>query len=168
VKEEARSGGTDRATEAPGPSKKSPPAPATNPARSERHSEPAPARPATPFKNGAGYLEALRQLDAGDSRGSAQALLALIAAEDPARLTLQIMIACQEETVKAARARAGDGGAFFFVPFTLKGRDCFRVCWGLYPTREAAREAIPTLPEFFRSSGSQPVVLPLARLHPAN
>jgi septal ring-binding cell division protein DamX len=180
VKEEAETGGTDRADEAPGPSRRSPPAALTQTERRPVPAPPTPAPPAksvpspgpagpdTPFKDAARYREALRQLDGGDPRGSARAFLALIAVEDPARFTLQIMIACQDDTVTGARAQAGDGGAYFFVPYSLKGRDCFRVCWGLYPTGEAAREAIPTLPEVFLKSAGRPVVLPLASLRPAN
>jgi septal ring-binding cell division protein DamX len=127
-----------------------------------------PGVPAAPFRDGSGYQAALRQLEAGDPGGSARAFRALLASEDPGRFTLQVMIACQEETLKGARARSGDGGAFFFLPYSLKGRDCFRACWGLYPTREAAEKAIPALPDVFRGTGSKPLVLSLASLRPAD
>lgn len=110
------------------------------------------------------HAVALRQLDAGDADGAAEAFRALLAGQDPARLTLQLMIACQVESVRKARALSGAGEALFFIPYALNGRDCYRVCWGLYDVRAAAEEAAGGLPAPLLSSGAQPVVVSLGKL----
>ena len=73
------------------------------------------------------------------------------------------MIACQEDTVKGARSRAGAGGSLFILPYDLKGRPCYRICWGVYDDSNSARDAIRGVPPAL-TGNTVPLVVPLSRL----
>jgi hypothetical protein len=108
---------------------------------------------------------AFRALEGGDAGGGARIFQELASAQPPGTATLQVMIACQDETLRNARARSG-GGDLFFLPYAYRGRDCFRVCWGLYPTTAAAESAVPSVPQALLGPGGRPVPVALARLRP--
>ena len=57
-----------------------------------------------------------------------------------------------------AATNAG-GPELFIVPVSFKGRDCYRLCWGLYPSEGAAESALRTLPAYFREGGAKPRVI---------
>jgi hypothetical protein len=116
------------------------------------------------FSDAGGYRSAIATLDGGDVAGAARAFQTLAAAEAATRVTLQLMVACVEETVKNARARSAGDTALFFVPYSLKGRACYRVCWGVYETRDSAREDFDRIPETLRPAGASPLTVPLAAL----
>ena len=59
--------------------------------------------------------------------------------------TVQVVVACQIDTVKNAFSNFGDR-EIFTVPLKLSGRTCYRVCYGVFPSREAAAAAINALP----------------------
>jgi len=80
-------------------------------------------------------------------------------------LSVQLLVACAPETVQ----KAVDGvhsDELFILPVSYKGRDCFRMCWGLYSTPAKATSAMRSLPEYFRVGGASPKVLPVASLLP--
>ena len=54
----------------------------------------------------------------------------------------------------------------FVLPVELKGRACYRVCWGVYDSRPAAEAALRGLPSYFRQGGLSPRLSPLAELLP--
>jgi hypothetical protein len=54
----------------------------------------------------------------------------------------------------------------FIVPVKFQGRDCFRLCWGLYPSAAQAASAARSLPEYFRKGGATPRVMSAAELQP--
>ncbi len=109
------------------------------------------------------YAAALLRLDQGDHAGAAQLFQTMLLSRGPRAVTLQLLIACQEDTVNGARGRAGAHGSLIVLPYSLKGRPCYRVCWGVYAGGDAARAAIPTLPSDL-VRGTVPIVVPLARL----
>ena len=84
----------------------------------------------------------------------------------PGGFSLQLLIACQDETVKSARSRAGAQGSLFVLPYDLKGRPCYRVCWGVYDDAEQARAAISAVPPALTGE-TVPLVVPLSRLRPS-
>jgi hypothetical protein len=70
--------------------------------------------------------------------------------EDPGRIgrsagdwTLQIAMACQKESAHRLLDRAGGEVDLFVLPATLKGQECFRFCWGIFDSRDAAARATP-------------------------
>ena len=77
---------------------------------------------------------------------------------------MQLMIACQPDTVKRARTQSGDAGMLFVLPYTYRSQNCFRTCWGIYPDRQAAQAAIGRLPGAYPEAGIKPIVVALERL----
>jgi hypothetical protein len=60
------------------------------------------------------------------------------------RWTLQLALVCDPENVRKLLRRTGAPDELFVVPADFGGRDCYRVCWGLYPSRdEAAAGGLP-------------------------
>ena len=81
------------------------------------------------------------------------------------RYSLQLLVACAPENVtKAVSAVSSD--ELFILPVSVKGRDCYRLCWGVYDGRPAAEAALSTVPSYFRQGGMAPRVAPLGELLP--
>ena len=143
-------------------------APAAPLAGTQTASAPSPARRSgstgrTALTSDPGVASALQQLDQGDAAGAARQFESFLLAGNPGRFTLQVMIACQEDTVKGARTRAGADDSLFILPYSLKGRSCYRVCWGVYADVESARAAVSAVPAALTGATS-PLVVPLSRL----
>ncbi len=103
-------------------------------------------------------------LDAGSLDRAATLFQNLVRIEGGGGFTLQLMIACQPETIGRARARSGDESLLYVLPFNLKGKSCFRTCWGVYPSKQAAIDSIPRLPRAYSEAGLKPIVVSMARL----
>jgi septal ring-binding cell division protein DamX len=78
-----------------------------------------------------------------------------------AQFSIQILVACSTETIQKAN-QSVPGDELYILPVTFKGRSCYRLCWGSYPTEEAAAAALRALPEYFRRGGATPKVMPTA------
>jgi hypothetical protein len=104
------------------------------------------------------------RLDAGDVAGAASAFRDALAALPANRFSLQIMIACEEATVRKARAALSPDDPLFVTPFTMQGRPCHRLLWGIYLDRDAAQAGATTLPPYFTGAGISPVVVSIGRL----
>jgi hypothetical protein len=78
-----------------------------------------------------------------------------------ARFSIQILVACSTETIQKAN-QSVPGDELYILPVSYKGRNCYRICWGSYPTEEAAAAALRALPEYFRRGGATPKVVPTA------
>ena len=155
------------ATPAPTPVATPPPTPAAHPTATPR---PTPTPPPTP---------ALRPTPAPVApAGDARALLAQGALPDAARafatslrpnargrFTLQVLVACAPENVQKA-VSAVPAKELLVLPVDLKGRACYRLCWGVYDSRPAAEAALGTLPPYFRQGGASPRLSPLVELLP--
>lgn len=118
------------------------PPPATSPIRPEEPREVAAARdrdildrsPATPESG-------RRSLLAGDY-GTAARIFDREVGARPGGYSIQILTACQEETVRRAVETASGASDLFILPMTHEGRSCYRVYWGRYPTIRRAEEAL--------------------------
>ena len=110
-----------------------------------------------------GIASAQQQLAQGDAAGAARQFESFILSGKADRFTLQVMIACQEDTVKGARTRAGADDSLFILPYSLKGKSCYRVCWGVYADVDSARAAASNVPAALTGS-TVPLVVPLSRL----
>jgi len=128
---------------------------------------PRPARHAVSLVDDPGYAQARFRLDRDDPAGAASLFQEVMSSQQPTAVSLQLMIACQEDTVKGARRRAGKESALYILPYSLKGRPCYRVLWGLYESAEDARAAAPSLPAGL-TEGTAPIAVSLARLVPRN
>lgn len=119
---------------------------------------------APPFQDAARFLEARSHLERGESQRAAASWREVVRGESAKGFTLQIAIACREETLRRAASRSRGSSTFFAVPFTLQGKPCYRLCWGGYLTIEEAQAAKATVPGFFLAEGGSPVVVSLGRL----
>jgi septal ring-binding cell division protein DamX len=119
------------------------------------------AAPAPPPAAG----DALALFRQGAFDRSAQASAASLSASAQGGFSVQVLAACSPDTIRKA-AQNVSGGEIFILPVTLNGRACFRVCWGVYESREAAQAGIGTLPDYFRQSGISPRIAPLVELLP--
>jgi septal ring-binding cell division protein DamX len=81
------------------------------------------------------------------------------------RMSVQLLVACAPETVQKAVANV-PSDELFILPVNLKGRACYRLCWGAYDTRQGAEAALAGLPAYFRQGGTTPRLQPLAELLP--
>jgi len=96
------------------------------------------------------YRAAARQFGREVSRGSGD-------------YTIQLLTACQDQTVKRAVDSAGASPQLFILSTIVEGRNCYRVYWGRYPSQRKAQEALRhDVPSPFRQQRSQPRITRLA------
>jgi septal ring-binding cell division protein DamX len=149
-------------TEEP-PAATPPPAPVATPTPVPRPTPtPRPTPATTPPAAPAGDGRAL--LQQGSLPEAARAFAASLA---PARgrYSLQLLVACAPENVtKAVSAAPSD--ELFILPVSVKGRACYRLCWGVFDGRPAAEAALSSVPAYFRQGGVSPRVAPLGELLP--
>jgi hypothetical protein len=112
------------------------------------------------------FVAARRLLDRGEIAGAADAWRGVVGDESILGFTLQIAIACQEETIRRAAEKTRGSTRFFTVPFDLGGRPCYRLCWGGYRSEPEAQAAKAGVPEFFLAEGGRPMVVSLGKLGP--
>jgi septal ring-binding cell division protein DamX len=79
--------------------------------------------------------------------------------------TVQLLIACSAETVQKAVENVG-AMELVIVPHQFQGRDCYRLCWGIYPSTKDATAAVRMLPPYFRERGASPKVMRAAEITP--
>jgi hypothetical protein len=77
---------------------------------------------------------------------------------------VQLLTACSPENVQ--KAVSAGGSELFILPVSVKGQECYRVCWGLFDGRPGAEAALPGLPAYFRQSGVRPRLSSVAELVP--
>jgi len=130
------------------------PAPATAAAPAARGPAPRPAAAAPAGVSGTDrYRNALEIFRAGDIDGAAAIWEALLAEEHRGAFTVQLLTACQHDTIRDAQ-RSLSSQEMYLVAKKVNGRNCFRVCVGTFDTREAAGRALAGLPGTFRSGGA--------------
>lgn len=110
-------------------------------------------RPEPAAAGAASLDEGRRLLEGGQYRQAAQTFQRAMSSKRGG-FTINVEVACQDETVAKGLAAAGSDPAFIILPYSLKGRPCYRVIWGHYPDRASAEEAMRGLPEFFKHGAS--------------
>jgi len=127
-----------------------------------------PAGPATSAATGGKTADAadpralLRQ---GSLPDAARAFASTLAGGARGRFSVQLLVACSPETVQKALATVGTE-ELFILPVSFQGRACYRMCWGLYDSRQSGDAALSRLPPYFRQGGANPRLHPLAELLP--
>jgi hypothetical protein len=152
----------------PAPARPTPAASSPTPAaKTAPAPKPTPAVAAGPSSgSAAGSTDKARALlRQGALAESAHGFAASLATGPQGRFSVQTLVACAPETVQKAVDNV-TGAELFILPVDLKGRACYRVCWGVYETRDAAEAAARGLPSYFRQSGISPRVTPLVELLP--
>jgi septal ring-binding cell division protein DamX len=104
-------------------------------------------------------------LKAGSLQEAARTFAGSLAAGPRSRYSVQLLTACSPQTVQNAVA-AVDGGELFILPVQFQGRACYRICWGVYGSREQAEAAASAVPAYFRRGGAHPRPSPLAEILP--
>ena len=94
--------------------------------------------------------ESVRDLDAAGGQNAA---------------VIQLLIACSTETVQKA-IDSGNASQLVILPVNFKGRDCYRLAWGVYPSSSKATAALRDVPEYFRNGGATPKVLGASEVVP--
>ena len=141
---------TSPATTAP-PIAPAPPAPPIAP--KTREAAPRPAGVPSGASGADRYRNGLENFRAGDLDGAAAIWEALLAAEHRGSFTLQLLTACQHDTIKDAQRSLG-AQELYLVTKKVNGRVCYRVCIGTFESRESAGRALAGLPGEFRAGGA--------------
>jgi septal ring-binding cell division protein DamX len=74
--------------------------------------------------------------------------------------TLQVLFACEGSTVDNAFSDGGERKLMLF-PASSGGSACYRLTWGVFPSRDAALAQAGGIPARFR--GEKPVPLALSK-----
>ncbi len=130
------------------PAAATPPAPAPAVVAPTRPTEPPPPRSASDR-----YRNALEIFRAGDLDGAAAIWEALLAEEHRGAFTVQVLTACQPDTVREAQ-RSLPGHEFYLVTKKVNARVCYRICLGAFDSRENAGRALAGLPGEYRTGGA--------------
>jgi uncharacterized protein DUF4388 len=80
-------------------------------------------------------------------------------------LSVQLLVACAPETIEKAAANV-DSPELYILPVSYQGRECFRLCWGMYASQPKAAAGLRALPPYFRAGGASPKIMPIASLLP--
>jgi septal ring-binding cell division protein DamX len=127
---------------------------------------PRPAPPPPTSAPAANLLDqARRALRSGNYDEAARAFAAHIRRAPAGTATIQLLVACSTDTVQKAMSEVGSA-ELFILPVSYKGRDCYRMAWGIYPDSARAASAVRSLPEYFRRGGATPRVMPAADVAP--
>lgn len=75
--------------------------------------------------------------------------------------TLSVEIACSRESITKIYTFDQKLKNLFVLPKIVKDKSCFRVCWGLFPDVQTAKNKISTLPAYYRNQtpAPEPVLL---------
>jgi hypothetical protein len=159
----------------PAPSAVATPAPVAT-ATPAAHPTPVPTPVATPVAtpaptarpspaSGGGLPAARAQMRQGQLDDAAGGFAAHLRSAPASTASVQLLVACSPETVQKA-VSAVDAAELFILPVTYKGRDCYRMCWGIYESAATASAAARSLPEYFVKGGATPRVMSRAELLP--
>jgi septal ring-binding cell division protein DamX len=118
-----------------------------------------------PLPKGDGLASARQLLDRRDYVAAANGFAQAIRTSPEARYSVQLLVACSDETVEKALSNAGSP-ELLILPVSYKGRSCYRLCWGLYDSESRADSATHSVPAYFREGGAKPKVSATAGLLP--
>jgi septal ring-binding cell division protein DamX len=79
-------------------------------------------------------------------------------ANPKARFAIQLELACEIGSLVDAWKHDQPAGTMWLLDTPFQGRTCFRVLWGRYPNRDAARRALSSVPAFFATPRNRPIV----------
>ena len=165
--------GSDSPAEALGPPQAPPTATTENPSGTVTSAQTADPRPGVETPPGSPTLKAegggeaaLNAFQNGDYSRAAALWERRVADADPGAYTLQVLVACQDSTLTRLRRSVPASDDLLVVATAVDGKPCYRVGWGVYPSREAAEAGRPLVPAYFTSGGSNPLPVPLSRLGP--
>lgn len=84
---------------------------------------------------------------------------ARLAADRRTRYAVQVELVCEVPSLVEAWKHDRPAGSLWLLPANHRGRNCYRVLWGRYPSLEAARAAKAGVPGFFTTPANRPAVV---------
>ena len=73
------------------------------------------------------------------------------------KFTIAVGVYCDASNAGRAYKNSGNSEHILILPYSYRGRSCYRVFWGLFDSEESARRNVASLPSALRSSDSVPV-----------
>ena len=133
-----------------------PPVPPANASTPPKVAAASPSPATSPRAAGGGTLgDARGALHNGDFSQAARGFAASLRTSGKGSYSVQLLVACSEETVQKATQNV-PAQELFILPVDYKGRSCYRVCWGVYDSEAQARSAVHEIPDYFRKGGASP------------
>jgi septal ring-binding cell division protein DamX len=126
---------------------------------------PATPPPPTPPASVNVLEQARTALRGGNYAEAARAFATHIRRAPRGTATVQLLVACSTDTVQKAMSEVGSS-ELFILPVNYQGRDCYRMCWGLYADAARAASAVRSLPDYFRRGGASPRVVTATEVLP--
>jgi hypothetical protein len=118
----------------------------------------APSRPAA----ASGLAEARKLMRKGNLDAAAKGFADSIKGNASA-FTLQLLVACSSETVQKALS-AVPSDELFIIPVHYRGRDCYRVCWGVFESEARANAASRGVHDYFLKERVTPKAISAASI----
>lgn len=88
----------------------------------------------------------------------------MLSAQPQVGWTVQVEVACRQETVQNGLTAFEDGSRILVVPIVYRGRPCYRVLYGIYDSQSAATQAVRSLPVLFLKQESPPKAVPILKI----
>jgi len=73
------------------------------------------------------------------------------------KFTVAVGLYCDEDNVGRVVQNARGSEQIYVLPTTVQGRQCFRVVWGTYDTRQAAEQGMGSVPNGIRAGDAAAV-----------
>ncbi|MEW5806775.1 MAG: hypothetical protein AB1756_05455 [Acidobacteriota bacterium] len=78
--------------------------------------------------------------------------------------TIQLLIACQRQTILRAFKNVRGTDKLFYVKCRYKEMTCYKLCMGIYTSRSEAEAGRLQIPEYFTGTGNRPMVTSISKL----
>lgn len=134
------------ATETPTPKKQTPPPQRPTPS------------PKTAQKGSSSSMARSQEfLQSGRIQEAANIHMQHLRATGTNKFTIAVGVYCDASNAGRAYKNSGNSEQLLVLPYTYRGRSCYRVFWGLFDSEETARRNVASLPTVLRSPDSVPV-----------
>ncbi|HEV8254144.1 MAG TPA: DUF4388 domain-containing protein [Vicinamibacteria bacterium] len=133
------------------------------PSRSPATPSPTPQPAASPSPRPPAATDPRALMAQGRYPEAARGFLSQFRSARPGSATVQLLVACSADTVQKAVENV-KGTDLFLLPVDLKGKECFRLCWGLFDSEPRAAAALRAVPTYFREGGASPRVVSTASI----
>lgn len=78
--------------------------------------------------------------------------------------TIQLLLACQKDTITRSFKNSESPERLFYLKWHHDGRDCYKLCTGLYKSKKEAETGRQHVPEYFLKHGNKPIVVSISSL----
>ena len=85
--------------------------------------------------------------------------------DKPKNYTIKLLVACQTGSVNEAYRALNQAEDFFILPKSVKGDECFAICWGDFISKRDAKKRLKEVPDWFSRGGGKPALTTLAKIY---